>query len=66
MVIDWFVEMEAKATPEEKQQSLARMEMLKQMQSDGGSTSGFSMASLFSQQRSRGLIQPLLPPRPVL
>jgi len=33
---DWFVEMEAKMTPEQKAQSMAMMEMMKQRMSQGG------------------------------
>jgi hypothetical protein len=33
---DWFVEMEAKMTPEQKKQSLAMMEQMKQRMSQGG------------------------------
>lgn len=49
---DWFVEMEAKMTPEQREQSMARMEQMKKIQAQGG-----SMADVMAQMtksRSQG------------
>lgn len=54
---DWFVEMEAKMTPEEKAQSLAMVEQLKDMQAKGGTSAGFSLASLMGMAASQMAVQ---------
>ncbi len=46
---DWFVEMEAKMTPEQRQQSMGMMEGLKKMQAQGGSMDDF-MAEMAKNQ----------------
>jgi len=38
---DWFVEMEAKMTPEQRQQSMAMMDQMRKIQSQGGSMKDF-------------------------
>jgi sugar phosphate isomerase/epimerase len=38
---DWFVEMEAKMTPEQRQQSMAMMDQMKKLQASGGSMEDF-------------------------
>jgi sugar phosphate isomerase/epimerase len=47
--VDWFVEMEAKMTPEQRQQTMGMMDGLKQMQAQGGSMDDF-MAQMAKSQ----------------
>jgi len=57
--VDWFVEMEAKMTPEQKQQSLDRMKAIQKAMSEGGSdnSSGAPQGGL-QGARPQGLGQP--------
>lgn len=55
---DWFVEMEAKMTPEQKAQSMAMMEQMKKRMSEGGS------GNMGGQQGPQGQARPQGQPQP--